>query len=189
MNPPSTASKPSGNPEEARWFADEIYPHEPSLKSYLRQSFPSVRADVDDVVQESYVRIWKSRAGQPLQSAKAFLFKIAHNVMLDLLRRNSISPITAIGDLAALPVIEEKAGIAQAVSKDESIRFLIAGLATLPSRSREVIMLRKLKGLSQKEAAAQLGISEKTVDEHLSRGIKRLGKYLRQRGVCSYYER
>jgi RNA polymerase sigma factor (sigma-70 family) len=41
--------------------------------------------------------------------------------------------------------------------------------SSLPNRCREIVVLRKLEGLSQKETAAQLGLSEKTIEEQLSR--------------------
>src|SRR5580693_2470646 len=59
--------------EQIRWFTEEVHPHEPSLRAYLNGSFPTVR-DLDDVVQESYLRIWQARAAYPIGSARAFLF-------------------------------------------------------------------------------------------------------------------
>ena len=50
--------------------------HDDHLKAYLRTSFPTVR-DVDDIVQESYLRIWRRQSIQPVRTAKAFLFTIA----------------------------------------------------------------------------------------------------------------
>lgn len=67
--------------EQAQWFANEVHAHASQLKAYLRGAFPSVR-DVDDVVQESYLRIWKARAIHPIESAKTFLFTIARRVAL-----------------------------------------------------------------------------------------------------------
>src|SRR5438876_12279709 len=61
---------------DSRWFAAEVHAHERSLRAYLRGAFPSVR-DVDDVVQESYVRVWKARLAHPIQSARSFLFQVA----------------------------------------------------------------------------------------------------------------
>jgi len=62
----------------ARWFEEQVQPQGAQLKSYLRGSFPSIE-DVDDIVQESYLRIWKARAAQPIESARAFLFRVARN--------------------------------------------------------------------------------------------------------------
>jgi DNA-directed RNA polymerase specialized sigma24 family protein len=68
MSPPDS--------DNARWFAEEVLPHDRALRGYLRGSFPAVR-DVEDVVQESYLRIWRTRAAQPIRSARGFLFRIA----------------------------------------------------------------------------------------------------------------
>jgi RNA polymerase sigma factor (sigma-70 family) len=139
-------------------------------------------------VQESFLRIWKARAAQPILSARAFLFKVAGRVALDLVRRERVSPVRNVGDLAALPVIDDSRGVAESVSLQEKIRLLAEAVAALPPRCREIVILRKLKGLSQKEAAAQLGLAEKTIDEQVARGVRRCEDFLRKRGVRSYYD-
>lgn len=208
MSPPPLAPQPSSRVEQCRsaalspvdsaqglslpnglskWFTEEVHPHGAQLRSYLRGAFPSVH-DVDDVVQESYLRIWRARAAQPIGSVKSFLFQIARHLAIDLVRRRQVSPIEPVGDLARLPVIEERADVIESVSAHDKVRLLVEALATLPPRCREVVMLRKLKGLSQKEAAARLQIAEKTVDEHLARGVKRLEDYFRRRGISGLYE-
>lgn len=178
----------SSEESSARWFADEVHAHDSALRAYLSRSFPSVRGEVDDVVQESYLRIWKAGARQPLYSAKAFLFKVARHVALDILRHYRASPVSSVGNLGELTVIDGKRGVADTVSIDEKVHLLVQGLAVLPPRGREVVILRKIRGLSQRDTAARLGLAEKTVDEHLYRAMKRLGDYLRERGVSSYYD-
>lgn len=184
--PPPPEHAPSAATDQSRWFTEEIQAHESSLRSYLHGSFPGVR-DVDDVVQESYLRIFRTRAAEPIQSAKAFLFRVARNIALDLLRRNKNSPINTVGDLSALPVIEDRRGVVDTVSIDEKLGLLADAMAVLPPRCREVIMLCKIRGLTHREAAARLGISERTVDEQVFRGFKRLDEELRKRGVNSYF--
>lgn len=175
--------------DKDRWFTNEIHVHGPALRSYLQRAFPLVRDEVDDVVQESYLRIWKARAGQPLASAKAFLFKVARHVTLDFLRHQQKSPVEAVEDLSVLPVVEERRGVAEAASMEEKIRLLAAGLAALSPRGREIVVLHRFQGLSQRETAERLGISEKTVGEHYQRAMKRLGAHLREQGVSSHYDR
>ncbi len=70
----------------------------------------------------------------------------------------------------------------------EKERLLAEALAKLPERAHEVVILCKIEGLSHAAAAERLGISKRTVDEHLRRGIKRLGHELRKRGVERLYE-
>lgn len=175
--------------DDSRWFAAEVQAHDGQLKAYLRGSFPSVR-DVDDVVQESYLRIWRARARTPIESARAFLFRVAKHVAVDLLRRNRNSPITSVGDvgdLAAIPVLEDGPSVTEQVSTAEKLQLLGDALATLPPRSRELIVLCKIKGLTHSEAAVRLGISPKTADEHILRGLKRLDREMRQRGIDGYF--
>jgi RNA polymerase sigma factor (sigma-70 family) len=186
-SPPSVPETiPLAAPGETRWFTDEVYTHDAQLKAYLRHSFPAVR-DVEDVVQESYLRLWKSRAAQPIHSAKAFLFKVARHVALNLVTRQRSAPVSVVGDLSALPVMEEKADVIEHVSREEKLRFLVEALATLPPRCREITVMRKLRGLSQREVALQLGIAEKTVDEQVARGVRRCERYLRRRGITSFH--
>lgn len=172
--------------EQTRWFSEEVQPHEPSLRAYLRGSFPSV-PDVDDVVQESYLRVWKAWATQPIRSARAFLFRVARHHALDLVRRERVSPVSGVRDLAALLVVEDKPGIAEAVSRLEKVRLLADAIEALPARCRQIVVLRKLKCLPQKQVAAQLGLAEKTVEAQLARGVKRCEEFLRQRGVQGFY--
>jgi RNA polymerase sigma factor (sigma-70 family) len=178
--PDATAELPAS--DHARWFADEVQPHGSSLRAYLQGAFPAVR-DTEDVVQESFLRLWKLRAAQPIRSAKAFLFTVARNIALDSVRRMRGSPISAVPDLAALPVIEEDTDVPKAVSTSEEITLLVQALEALPARCREIIILRKFQGLSQKEVAARLRISELTVQEQVYRGVRRLEKILTRRGV------
>ncbi|MES2693145.1 MAG: RNA polymerase sigma factor [Verrucomicrobiota bacterium] len=168
--------------ESARWFTDEVHPHGGHLKSYLRGSFPSIR-DVDDVVQESYLRIWRTKATQPIRSAKALLFKIARHLAIDLIRHHRRSPIDAVSDLSQLGVIEEGLTAFETVGLQEKIEMLTDALASLPARRRDIVVLRKLQRLSQAEVAARLGISERTVENQLYRGIRQCEAYLHQRGL------
>jgi RNA polymerase sigma-70 factor (ECF subfamily) len=174
--------------EHRRWFADEVQPHDAALRSYVRGAFPAVR-DVDDVVQESYLRIWRSSATVPIRCARAFLFTIARNIALKRVGRQRVSPEIVVGDLAALGIVAEGHDAAETAARNETFLLLIEALATLPPRCREITVLRKLKGVPQKEIAARFGIAEKTVEEQVSRGVKRCEDYLRRCGVTHFLAR
>lgn len=168
--------------DDSRWFAEEVQSHDSSLRAYLRGTFPTVR-DVDDVVQESYLRIWRARTGQPIRCGRGFLFRVARNVALNLLNRRRHSPIVAVKDLRCLDVVEDGPNAATTACAREELLLLARAIDSLPARCREIVILRRLKNVPQKEIAARLGIAEDTVEVQVARGVKRCGAYLRRHGV------
>jgi len=177
MSPPLSSSAEA---TAHRWFHDEVQPHTPALRAYLHRAFPHV-CDVDDIVQESCLRAWRFRLDAPVQHPKSFLFQIARHLALDWIRHDRVSPFAAVTDLAALPVADPMpTGFESAAVRDE-LELLIAAFDSLPPRLREVILLRKIDGLSQKEIAARLDLSELTVQVHVVRGLRRLEEFFRSR--------
>jgi RNA polymerase sigma factor (sigma-70 family) len=189
VSPPSNAPAPAPagtiEPDATRWFTDEVHPLDASLKAYLRGSFPAVR-DVDDVVQESYLRIWRARAREPIQSAKAFLFKVARGVALNFLRKNRNAPFEPLGDFAAERVLDHGLTVRETATVQERIDLLADALMALPPRCREIILLHKVEGLPQKEVAARLGVAERTVESQVRIGVKKCFEYLQRRGWKNY---
>ena len=178
--------QPPPNPESAsgltvaRWFTTEVQPHETVLRGYLHRSFPAVR-DIDDLVQESYLRIWKARAAQPIRSAKAFLFAVARRLALDHVRSQRRSPICAVTDLSHLFVLESAPNAREATATSEEVALLVEAVEALPARCREIFVLRRLQGVPQKDIAVRLGLSEQTVQVQAARGMRRCSEYLHRR--------
>jgi RNA polymerase sigma factor (sigma-70 family) len=168
--------------EQTQWFKSEVHPHGAQLKSFLRGRYPSVR-DVDDVVQESYLRIWKAKSLHQIASAKAFLFRIAKNLAINHVRRERISPLEEGRALAELSVLDIAPNAADALVAQDTLELLADAIATLPPRTREVLYLHKLRGLTQRETGEKLGISERTVEKHSNRGMTRCEEYLRAHGI------
>lgn len=173
---------PEVEPSDTRWFAEEVHSHEATLKAYLRSSFPSVR-DVDDVVQESYLRIWKARMARPIRSTKSFLFQIARNLTLDLVRRHRVSPIESMPNIETLSVMADGPGVVETACTHDELQFLAKAIDTLPARCREIMILRQIEGIPQKEIAERLGLSVLTVQVHVVKGLRRIEEYFRSQGI------
>lgn len=174
--------------DPAQWFAEEVHPYGKKLKAYVHGSFPSLRGEADDLVQESFLRIWKIRAAQPIMSAKAFLFRIAHNLALDTVRRKRRSPIDAIAGSQYFDATEDAPAISARLGLQEKIEILTDIVAALPPARREVIILCKFEQLSAQEAADRLGRTRRAVENDLARGIGDVRKRLRSLGVDTLYE-
>jgi RNA polymerase sigma-70 factor (ECF subfamily) len=185
VNPPPRASTKAIVPDHPRWFAEEVHAHDTQLKAYLRSAFPDVR-DVDDVVQESYLRVWRAKLAGSVASVRAFLFQVARNVAIDTLREAKSSPVDRSWDLSTLNKIEDKPTAADALCYEEKVSLVAGALTRLPARCREVFILRKFKRVPQRDIAAQLGISERTVESQVTRGMKLIETYLRKRGVSGF---
>ncbi|MFO1451675.1 MAG: RNA polymerase sigma factor [Opitutaceae bacterium] len=176
---------PPTNTEHVRWFKDEVHTHEGQLKAYLRGSFPSVR-DVDDLVQETFLRVWKARLSHPIDSARSFLFQVARHLAIDVVRRNQTVVQESLRDSVAETVMEERPTALETLAHAERVAVVAEALAELPDRCREIFILRKLKQIPQKEIASRLGISERTVESQVTRGMKLCEAYFRHRQVHSF---
>ena len=170
---------PSRTPD-ADWFADEVQPHARQLRSYLRGAFPAVR-DVDDVVQESLLRVWRTHATAPIRSVRALLFVAARRLALNVLRKQQNAPFVPSGENAASRVLDEKPDAREAALIQERIDLLADALMTLPPRCREIVVMHKIHGSTQREVAGRLGLSERTVETHVRTGIARCHAHLAAR--------
>lgn len=167
--------------EQERWFRETIQPHEPNLRAYLRRKFPGV-TDVDDVVQETYARLFRARqSGKKLHPG--YVFTIARNAALDLLRRHRVVKFDSLATLEPRVVIEEKPTPLDTVARAQEIEILHEAIAALPERCRLIMMLQRMQDLSNREIAHRLGISIHTVNAQVVIGLARCRDYLRDRGV------
>lgn len=162
----------AGSTVMVAWVARHVLPAEPALRRWLRSAFPG--CDVDDVVQETYCRIAAVGDLDRIEEPRRYLFQTARNVVLAELRRARVVRIEAAGSAADM----EAAIAADALTPDRVVggRWLLGRvetlLAMLPERARTAIRLRKIEGLSQRQIAERLGVTETIVENDLSRGLR-----------------
>lgn len=166
----------------ARWFAEEVQPHEPLLRAWLRRRFAPLR-DIDDLVQETYLRLFRARSAGKIAHPRSYLFATARNAALDRLRRDQVVAFEPLTD-GTPPSVPAPAAEAAADS-DAELALLTAALRSLPERCREVLVLRKHHGLSHEEIAARLGISKNTVNAQITLGMMRCRQFFRDRGFMT----
>lgn len=160
-----------------RWFAEQVQPHEGMLRAWLHSRFPR-ESDVDDIVQEAYARVLEARATTAIESPKAFLFATARNLVLARFRRQqAVNGQYGLAEFDLESVLDETADVPQAVARAQELELLTQAIQSLPTRCRQVLTLRKIYGLSQKDVAAQLGITENTVEAQGVIGLRKLSEY------------
>lgn len=168
--------------EITRWFAEEVHPHEPALRSYLRSHFPTLR-DIDDLVQETYMRVVNARNAGRVAETRPYLFSTARNAAIDLCRRNRVVAFEPIVETNHPFVVEAGADAAETLNHDQELALLADAFRALPDRCRQVLTLRKLHGLSHRTIAEKLGISENTVSAQITLGVYRVREFFLARGV------
>jgi RNA polymerase sigma factor (sigma-70 family) len=176
VNTPEPAS------EHARWLTDEVQPHEPALRAYLRHRFPGMH-DVDDVVQDSYLQLLKQRPAGRIASVRAYLFTVAHNAVLKVFRKRRIFSDVPVNELPEWRLLDGGPDVAETANTRQREALVAEAIAVLPARCREIFKLRLGRGFSHAEIAAALGLSEATVRVQVARGLRKCAQFLRARGL------
>lgn len=170
-----------------RWFVDEVLPHEADLRAWLRARFPSV-VDVDDLVQETFSRLLRAHGSGPVANPRAFLFVVARNLALNHLRRLGYERPPGAQEVDPLSVVDEVNSPWEAVAEREEFQHLFQAIQALPERCRQVMTLRKIYGLSQKEVAERLGISVHTVEAQGAIGLRKCIESFRRLGCLPRFQ-
>lgn len=158
------------------WFAREILAHESALMRYLLRSWFR-RDEIHDLRQDIYVRVYEAAVRARPTMPKSFMFTTARHLMTDRLRRGRVVSIEAVGDLDALNVLIDDVSPERRLGARQELQRLTAAFDRLPERCREVVWLRRVEELSQKEVAARMGISEKTVEKQVAKGMRLIAEY------------
>lgn len=155
------------------WFVREILAHEEALTRYLLRAW-SNPADVADLKQEVYVKVLEAAEKTLPTSPRYFLFAVARNHLTDRGRRSRIVPIDLLQDVDVLAVSMDELSPERRMGSFQQLERLVDAFEHLPDRCREVVWMRKIEDLAQKEIAARLKIAEGTVEAHLVRGMRLL---------------
>src|SRR5262249_29169266 len=113
--------------------------------------------------------------------AKAFLIQIARNLVIDRKRRLALRSIEiARGIDNCLEVFDSIASPERQLGARQDFEHFVSAFSRVPPRRRQSILLRRVEGLSKREAASRMGVSEKAIERHLAVGMHRLTKILHE---------
>jgi RNA polymerase sigma factor (sigma-70 family) len=173
--------------ERHEWFLDQIFRHRAALYRYLRK-FTSGAEDIEDLVQETYVRVYALSHTQAVGSPRALLFRIAHNMAVERARRQKSQATDSVADLERLTVYSSDAPADEQIDARRRFESFCAAVDRLPPLCRRVFVLRKVYRLSHDEIAEVLGVSHSTIEKHVAKGLIRCRDYLRDAGLLDAIE-
>jgi RNA polymerase sigma-70 factor (ECF subfamily) len=157
--------------DRARWIAANILPHDALLRGWLHRLVPA-GLDPDDIAQEAYARLASLPSVAHVTQPKAYLFQVAKSLIWEHLRRSRVVDIVAMADFDHLPALIEEMSPERIISGREELERVFCAVKALPAACRQVFELRKFEDLTQRAIAERLGISESSVEKHLSRALR-----------------
>jgi RNA polymerase sigma-70 factor (ECF subfamily) len=161
-------------------LAQQAGPVRQWLTGYFRRRVRN-DADVEDLVQDVFTRIAARDSTEPVEHLGGYVLKTASSVLADRARRRS-------SHMAALHVAfdselhgDEEIDPERVFTGKEDLHAAMGALLSLPERTRNVFILRRLEGRQYAQIARQFGISVSAVEKHMSRAVQHLGAEMEKR--------
>lgn len=136
--------------------------------------------DVEDIVQDTFVKSYEAELKQEIKYERTYMLKTAKNLALNHVSRAAERHNQSLDNMESLPGnLTSKSLERQMESKERFIQFCRA-TDTLSEQVKRVFLLKKVYGMSQKDIASYIGLSESTVEKHVAKGLFQCATYLQQ---------
>ncbi len=168
--------------ERHDWFLNRVFCHRPLLQQYLR-GYLVADEDIEDVIQDTYLRIYGIKDYGNVESPKALLITIAHNLAVTLIRSRNARATDLVADIESLGGVSDGGLPEEQFDARRRFEAFCAAVDDLPPICRRVFVLRKVYKLSQAEISTVLGIAESTIEKHVVKGLARCRDHLREQGL------
>lgn len=159
-----------------------------SIQGALRKSLGrlmSSQQDIDDVMQETYLRAVASNTSKSIQDPASYLFRTSRNIALNQKARlyHELEVSLSLEEVDYLTVLIDDKPVERDVYRKQRFAELCLAVSELPIQCRRVFVLRKVYGYSQAEIANELDISVSTVESHMATGMHRVRKWMKKTGI------
>lgn len=168
----------------AHRFAQIVDRYQGALLRYVGRMAGCRQDQVEDVVQECFLRLhraWGPLAEPPMERVGAWLFTVAHNLTMDLLRKAGRHCAAPDGPVPAADAAEELNALGQ-ITQSEAAEAALAAMDRLPPGHKQVVLMKVLEGLTFRQIAKATGQSLGSVNRRLNEALDMLARQLRQSG-------
>lgn len=162
-----------------------FYKYKNKVKGFVCKLAPT-RIAADEIVQEVFVRVWINKKRiNPDKEFQSYLFTIAKNLVLDQLKSAVNRRLYFVDDMFQKDLlIDDVSEESFAIEHEERLMKL---LEQIPERRREIFCLNKFEGLSYKQIALRLNISENTVDSQIRNALDYIRKEFKTRMMLLFF--
>lgn len=156
--------------------------HYEELRAFVRRRVGSAAA-AQEVVQETWVRVAADPPAQPPDQPLAYLYRVAANLAVDRQRRERLEARHREPGPPPADIVAADPGPERTAAAREELAILERAIAELPDRCRAAFLLYRGRGLTMRQTAAELGITEKTVEKHVARAMVHCRRRLAEAGI------
>lgn len=148
------------------------------LTNMLSKIVPA--AEIEDIVQETFIRAHEAQTNKNLEHPKSFIYKTARNLALNFIARKEYGNTSDIDDVLNQNL--DDLSVSDEFESKEKFRLFCAAVRELPLQCRKAFILKRVFGYSIKDISNKLGISPSTTEKHIAKGVLRCADYLQEKG-------
>lgn len=134
--------------------------------------------DIDDIVQETFIKTYEADLKQEIKYVRSYMLKTAKNLALNHVTKWDNKYKDSLEDFSEPPVQLISTNVEDDYESKEQFLFFCRATDQLSSSVRKCFILKKVYGLSQKEIANYLNLSESTVEKHVAQGLLKSVRYI-----------
>jgi RNA polymerase sigma factor (sigma-70 family) len=157
---------------------NRVWPYVPMLRDFVARRVSA--NDVEDIVQESLVRVWRRDGDTPIAHPKSYLIRIANAVMIDRARREGTRRTKMHCGLEERHHPKDPLSPHRIVLGREQFTIFMRAFEQLPSRTRDILVAIRMDGESFKAVAQRFGISVSAVEKVIASALRVLSEYLKE---------
>lgn len=153
------------------WFLEEVLPLGPMVEKLIARHWRDP-TEIEDLRQEVFIRIFQTAHRMRPDPVRPYIILTTKNLVIDKLRHKRLVPMEVVCDLEAYAIADDQPTPEQHIIAQQELSRIQIALNALPTRCREIVVMRKIHGVSQREIAKRMGIKEQTVQTQIIRGMK-----------------
>lgn len=142
-----------------------------SALKYFISTYVVNSQDVEDVCQETFLRTYKSSLEKEVLKPKSFMFRVAKNLIVSDFRKVSTQLNDYVEDIDIVDSQIDLENLEHNALAQEKLGVMCEAIAGLPNKCRQVVVMRKVYGMSTKDIAKRMNISTITVSNYMTKGM------------------